>query len=67
MLAVSHKGTIRVLVCALLGLDLSTYRSRLGLPASAVTIFEFREGGPFLRAYGDTSHVPLHLRHDLGM
>lgn len=65
--AVSHKGTIRVLVCALLGLDLSEYRSRLGMPASAVTIFEFRDSGPFMRAFGDTSHVPAHLRHDLGM
>jgi hypothetical protein len=36
------------------------------MPASAVTIFEFREAGPFLRQYGDTSHVPARLRHDLG-
>lgn len=65
--AVSHKGTIRILVCALLGLDPSLFRARMGLPASAVTIVEFRPEGPLLRAMGDTSHVPAHLRHDLGV
>jgi probable phosphoglycerate mutase len=64
--AVSHKGTIRVLVCMLLGIELSKFRAQLGMPASAVTIFEFRKDGPFLLAHGDTAHVPPHLRHDLG-
>ena len=64
--AVSHKGTIRVLVCMLLGIELAKFRAQLGMPASAVTIFEFRKDGPFLLAYGDTAHVPPHLRHDLG-
>jgi probable phosphoglycerate mutase len=63
---VSHKGTIRVVVCMLLGIELSRFRSHLGMPASAVTIVEFRKDGPFLVAHGDTAHVPPHLRHDLG-
>lgn len=63
--AVSHKGTIRVLICALLGLDVNLYRSRIGQPVSAVTIFEFRSSGPLMRAMGDTSHLPAHLRAEL--
>jgi len=62
VLAVSHKATIRVLVCALLGLDVGLYRARIGQSVAAVTVFEFREGGPLLRAMGDTSHLPDRLR-----
>lgn len=65
VMAVSHKATIRVLVCALLGLDVGLYRSRIGQPVCAVTIFEFRDGGPLLRAMGDTSHIPTRLRGEL--
>ncbi len=65
VLAVSHKGTIRVLVCALLGLDVGLYRSRIGQSVAGMTVFEFREGGPLLRVMGDTSHLPAHLRRDL--
>jgi probable phosphoglycerate mutase len=65
VLAVSHKATIRVLVCALLGLDVGLFRARIGQPVSAVTVFEFRPGGPLLRTMGDTSHVPRHLRGQL--
>lgn len=65
VLAVSHKATIRVLVCSLLGIDLGLYRARIGQPVAAVTIFEFRPGGPLMRAMGDTSHVPPHLRSEL--
>ncbi len=66
VLAVSHKATIRVLVCALLGLDVGLYRKRIGQPVTAVTVFELRPDGPFLRAMGDTSHVPARLRRELG-
>jgi probable phosphoglycerate mutase len=65
VMAVSHKATIRVLVCALLGLDVGLYRARIGQPVCAVTIFEFREGGPLMRAMGDTSHIPARLRSEL--
>ncbi len=65
VLAVSHKGTIRVLICSLLGIDLSLYRSRIGQPVSAVTIFEFRPTGPHMRTMGDTSHLTARLRAEL--
>lgn len=63
--AVSHKATIRVLVCALLGIDVGLFRARIGQPVSAVTIFEFRADGPFLRVMGDTSHLPRRLRSEV--
>jgi probable phosphoglycerate mutase len=65
VLAVSHKATIRVLVCALLGLDVGLFRARIGQPVSAVTVFEFREKGPLLRVMGDTSHLPPYLRREI--
>jgi len=63
--AVSHKGTIRVIICSLLGIDLSLYRSRIGQPVSAVTVFEFRPTGPHMRTMGDTSHLTARLRAEL--
>jgi len=65
VLAVSHKATIRVLVCALLGLDVGLYRARIGQSVAGVSVFEFRDGGPLLRALGDTSHLPERLRRGL--
>lgn len=57
VLVVSHKATIRVLVCVLLGLDIGLYRSRIGQSEAAVTAFEFRPGGPLLTLLGDTCHL----------
>src|SRR5262245_8516541 len=65
VLAVSHKATIRVLVCALLGLDVGLYRARIGQSVAGVTVFEFRDSGPLLRTLGDISHLPQHLRQGL--
>ncbi len=46
VLVVSHKATIRVLVCALLGIDVDRYRARLACPPGSVTTFELRGGDP---------------------
>jgi len=62
----SHKATIRVLVCALLGIDLSLFRARVAQAVGAVTVFEFRETGPLLKVLNDQSHVPAELRKEEG-
>jgi alpha-ribazole phosphatase len=62
VLVVSHKATIRVLVCALLGVDLNLFRVRVGAPVASVTAIEFRSTGPLLAHLGDTSHLPEHLQ-----
>ena len=62
VLVVSHKAVIRVVACALLGIDVDLYRARLAQPVASVTSFEFTPTGPRLRRLGDLSHLPLELR-----
>jgi broad specificity phosphatase PhoE len=57
VLLVSHKATIRVIVCALLGMPLGRYRSHVACPTAPLTSFEFGERGPLLTRLGDTSHL----------
>jgi probable phosphoglycerate mutase len=62
VLLVSHKSTIRIILCSLLGLDLSRYRHRLDCPVASISVVEFKTQGPFLKALGDRTHLPEHLR-----
>jgi len=62
VLVVSHKATIRLLLCAFLGIDLNLYRSRIAAPVASLAVVEFRDTGPLVLALGDTSHLPPHLR-----
>jgi probable phosphoglycerate mutase len=66
-LVVSHKGTIRIILCALLGVDLDLYRARIGSPVAGLSIVEFRPTGPLVTLLGDTSHLPPHLRRTAGV
>ena len=59
---VSHKATIRILTCALLGLDVRLFRDRIAQPVAAVTRFEIKKSGPLLTLLGDVSHLPASLR-----
>lgn len=53
----SHKATIRLLLCALLGLDPRRYRDRLDQSSGAVNVLDFRGGGETrLMLFNDTSH-----------
>jgi probable phosphoglycerate mutase len=62
VLLVSHKATIRILVCALLGIDVRLFRDRLSLGVASVTRFEIRKSGAQLIQLGDVSHLPDELR-----
>lgn len=62
VLVVSHKATIRIMVCALLGMDVRLFRDRLGQGVAAVTKFEIKKSGAQLIQLGDVSHLPLELR-----
>ena len=62
VLVVSHKATIRILVCALLGLDVRLFRDRIGQGVAAVSRFEMKKTGPMLTMLGDVSHLPPDLR-----
>ena|SRR5450631_27028 len=62
VLVVSHKATIRIMLCSLIGIDVGRFRDRIGLPVASVSIVEMAERGPLIRAIGDRSHLRAELR-----
>lgn len=62
VLIVSHKATIRIILCSLLGIDVGRFRYRLVCPVGSVSIVEFTSHGPLLHALADRSHLSASLR-----
>jgi len=62
VLVVSHKGTIRILLCSLLGIDLGRFRDRIDMPVASVSVVKFDVHGPLLQCLGDRAHLPPALR-----
>jgi probable phosphoglycerate mutase len=62
VLVVSHKATIRVMLCALLGIDVGRFRYRLLCPTGSVSVVELTHNGPLLRTLADRSHLDERLR-----
>ena len=62
VLIVSHKATIRIILCSLLGIDVGRFRYRLGCPVGSLSIVEFGSHGPLLRALSDRIHLNERLR-----
>lgn len=62
VLVVSHKATIRVLLCSLLGIDLGRYRDRIDMPAASISVVKFDIHGPMLQILGDRSYMSAALR-----
>ncbi|NEQ28758.1 MAG: histidine phosphatase family protein [Microcoleus sp. SIO2G3] len=62
VLIVSHKATIRIILCSLLGIDVGRFRFRLGCPVGSVSIVEFGSHGPLLHALADRTHLDERLR-----
>lgn len=63
VLIVSHKATIRIILCGFLGIDVGRFRYRLACPVSSVSVVEFTKSGPLLRALADRSHLSEQLRN----
>jgi broad specificity phosphatase PhoE len=59
VLVVSHKATIRIMLCSLLGIDVGRYRDRIHMPVAAVSLLEFNQQGPRLIKLSDRSHLKL--------
>jgi broad specificity phosphatase PhoE len=66
VLVVSHKATIRIILCSLLGIDLGRYRDRIDAPAASVSIVKFDVHGSMLEVLGDRHYMPQHLREREG-
>lgn len=62
VLVVSHKATIRIILCSLLGIDVGRFRYRLACPVGAVSVVEFTSQGPLLKVLADRSHLSETLR-----
>jgi broad specificity phosphatase PhoE len=62
VLLVSHKATIRIILCGLLGIDVGRFRYRLACPVGSVSVVEFTDEGPLLRALADRTHLDEKLR-----
>ncbi|ELR97260.1 histidine phosphatase family protein [Gloeocapsa sp. PCC 73106] len=66
VLVVSHKATIRIILCNLLGIDLGRYRDRIDLPAGGLTKVKFGVHGPLLQSLSDRSYLDESLRARVG-
>lgn len=62
VLIVSHKATIRLMLCEFLGIDLGRYRDRLDAPAGSLSVVRFGQYGPLLECLGDRSYMSADLR-----
>jgi probable phosphoglycerate mutase len=66
VLVVSHKATIRIMLCSLLGIDLGRYRYRVNILVASVSMVTFDVHGPLLEILGDRYHMPEHIRNRNG-
>ncbi|MFG6101298.1 histidine phosphatase family protein [Leptothoe sp. EHU-05/26/07-4] len=66
VLVVSHKATIRIIICSLLGIDLGRYRDRIEMPVASISVITFGRYGPMLTRLGDRHHLPEALRNRAG-
>jgi len=62
VLLVSHKATIRIILCELLGIDVGRYRDRLDMPVASLSIVELTHRGPLFQAIALRSHLSEYLR-----
>ena len=62
ILFVSHKATIRIILCALLGVDVGRFRYRFVCPVGSVSTVEFTAEGPLLHSLADRSHLSEALK-----
>ena len=63
VLVISHKATIRIILCQLLGIDVGRFRFRLDCPTASLSVVEFRAQGPLLKTLADRSHLDERLRN----
>ncbi|WP_413165328.1 histidine phosphatase family protein [Capilliphycus salinus ALCB114379] len=66
VLVVSHKATIRIMICRLLGIDIGRFRDRISMPVGGVSIIEMGVHGPLMHSLADRSHLDPHLRSVVG-
>ncbi len=63
ILIVSHKATIRIALCSLIGIDVGRFRYRLACPVGSVSVVRFSEHGPLIEQIGDRAHLSEQLKN----
>ena len=66
VLVVSHKTTIRIILCHLLGIDLGCYRDRIDILPASVSVVQFGLHGPLLKKLGDRCYMNQELQDRAG-
>ncbi len=66
ILVVSHKATIRILICTLMGIELGRYRDRINTLTASLSLIKMNEHGPLLDLLNDRSHLSSELRNRAG-
>ncbi|MGK7919682.1 MAG: histidine phosphatase family protein [Trichodesmium sp.] len=62
VLVVSHKTTIRIVLCHLLGIDIGRYRDRIMMLVGGLSIVEMTDHGPLLHCLSDRCYLDEKLR-----
>jgi broad specificity phosphatase PhoE len=62
VLFVTHKASIRALLCTLLGVDVGRFRFRFACPTGSVSVIEFGRRGPLALSIADRSHLSVALQ-----
>ncbi len=62
VLVISHKATIRIMLCSLLGIDVGRFRDRVNVPVASICVVEMARHGPLLHRLGDRCHLRPDLR-----
>jgi alpha-ribazole phosphatase len=62
MLLVSHKATIRILLCVLMGIDIGRYRDRFSMPVAGLSVVELSDRGPLFHSLADRAYLSEKLR-----
>jgi broad specificity phosphatase PhoE len=62
VLVVSHKATIRIVLCTLLGIDVGRYRDRIDMLAGSISVVKFDLHGPLLQVLGNRFYMDEDLR-----
>jgi broad specificity phosphatase PhoE len=58
ILVIAHSGSLRILLCVLLGVDIENWQ-RFRLALASLTVVENVEPGPVLTLLNDTSHLKI--------
>jgi probable phosphoglycerate mutase len=66
VLVVSHKATLRIMLCSLMGIDVGRFRDRINMPVASISIVEMAVHGPLLLTMGERAYLREHLRKRVG-